>query len=50
MWTQYGSSGQDEEGIMQVIRRHIKEMADELGGEIARRLEEVFSNMPLEEA
>lgn len=45
-----GSSGQDEEGIMQVIRRHIKEMADELGGEIARRLEEVFSNMPLEEA
>lgn len=45
-----GSGVQDEEGIMQVIRRHIKEMADELGGEIAGRLEEVFSNMPLKEA
>lgn len=45
-----GSGGQDEEGIMQVIRRHMKEMADELGGEIAGRLEEVFSNMPLKEA
>ena len=39
--------GQSEENIMQVIRRHMKEMADELGGEIAANLEEVFSNMPL---
>lgn len=45
-----GSNGQNEEGIMQVIRRHMKEMADELGGEIAGKLEEVFSNMPLKEA
>lgn len=46
------SSGenQSEEDIMQVIRRHMKEMADELGGEIAGKLEEVFSNMPLKEA
>ena len=41
---------QTEEDIMQVIRRHMKEMADELGGEIAAKLEEVFSNMPLKEA
>lgn len=41
---------QSEEDIMQVIRRHMKEMADELGGEIAGKLEEVFSNMPLKEA
>lgn len=44
------SDGKDEETIMQVIRRHMKEMADELGGEIAGKLDEVFSNMPLKEA
>lgn len=42
--------GQSEDDIMQVIRRHLKEMADELGGEIAANLSEVFSNMPLKEA
>lgn len=46
----HGGDGQSEEDIMQVIRKHLKEMADELGGEIARKLEEVFSNMPLKEA
>lgn len=45
-----GSNGQSEEDIVKVIRRHMKEMADELGGEIAEKLEEVFSNMPLKEA
>lgn len=45
-----GTSGQSEEDIMKVIRQHMKEMADELGGEIAEKLEEVFSNMPLKEA
>ena len=45
-----GDNGQSEESIMKVIRRHMKEMADELGGEIAERLSEVFSNMPLKEA
>lgn len=44
------SDGQDEETIVKVIRKHMKEMADELGGEIAGKLEEVFSNMPLKEA
>lgn len=46
----HGGDGQSEEDIMQVIRRHMKEMADELGGEIAANLKEVFSNMPLKEA
>lgn len=41
---------QDEESIMQIIRQHLNEMADELGGEIAQNLSEVFSNMPLKEA
>jgi len=45
-----GGDGQSEEEIMQVIRRHLKEMVDELGGEIAANLSEVFSNMPLKEA
>lgn len=45
-----GAGIQSEEDIIQVIRRHMKEMADELGGEIAGKLEEVFSNMPLKEA
>lgn len=42
-----GGDGQSEKDIMQVIRRHLKEMADELGGEIAANLSQVFSNMPL---
>lgn len=46
----HGGDGQSEEDVMQVIRRHMKEMSDELGGEIAVKLEEVFSNMPLKEA
>lgn len=45
-----GSEEQSEEDIVQVVKRHIKEMADELGGEIASRLDQVFSNMPLKEA
>ncbi|MCM1233690.1 MAG: phage tail tape measure protein, partial [Ruminococcus flavefaciens] len=42
----HGNEGQSEEDIVRIIRRHINEMADELGGEIADRLKEVFSNMP----
>lgn len=45
-----GGDGQNEEDVMQVIIRHMGEIADELGGEIAGKLEEVFSNMPLKEA
>jgi len=49
-FTIQSGNGQSEESIMQVIRRHMQEMADEIGGEIASKLEEVFSNMPLKEA
>lgn len=41
-----GSGEKSEDEIIRVIRRHLGELADELGGEIASRLEEVFSNMP----
>lgn len=40
------SGGQSDDEIIQLIRKHMGELADELGGEIATRLEEVFSNMP----
>ncbi|MGN0404470.1 MAG: phage tail tape measure protein [Bariatricus sp.] len=39
--------GEDEESIISVISSHLREMADELGGEIADKLGEVFSNMPV---
>lgn len=39
-------NAQREEDILQIIRSHMKELADELGGELAERLGEVFSNMP----
>lgn len=45
-----GTEGQDSDGIMQVIRKHMAELADELGGEIAENLIEIFSNLPLKEA
>lgn len=35
-----------ETDIMAIIKKNMKSMADELGGEIAERLEAVFSNMP----
>ena len=40
------SGGKSEDDIMTIIRKNMKAMADELGGEIADRLEKVFSNMP----
>lgn len=44
------SDGQGEDGIMQVLRKHMKEMADELGGEIAVKLVDVYKNMPVKGA
>ena len=32
---------------MRIIKSHFKELADDLGGELADRLGEVFSNMPV---
>ena len=46
----HGGNGQDSGDIAQAISKHMKEMADALGGEIADRLQPVFSNMPLKEA
>lgn len=43
------SENQGGEDVMQIIRRHMREIADEIGGEIADKLEGVFSNMPLAE-
>lgn len=41
------SSSQREDDILQIIKMHMKELADDLGGELADRLGEVFSNMPV---
>jgi len=38
------------DNMIEIIKAHMKEMADDLGGEIAVSLEKVFSNMPLKEA
>lgn len=41
------STSQREDDILQIIKAHMKELADDLGGELADRLGEVFSNMPV---
>lgn len=41
------SDGQSEAGIVQAIRKHMRELADEVGGEIAGMLMEVFGNTPV---
>lgn len=43
-----GSEG-SEENMMEIIKTHMKEMADALGGTLAGKLEAVFSNMPVKE-
>lgn len=53
MSPEFNISGQETENqapedIMQAIRRHMSEIADEVGGEIADRLSEAFANMALE--
>lgn len=42
--------GKNDEDILRIIKTHLKELADDLGGELAERLGEVYSNMPLKEA
>ena len=44
---QINGDNSDEESIMRIVRSHLKEMTDEIGGELAERLEMVFSNMPV---
>lgn len=41
------SGSNNEEGIMEVIKKNLKELADDVSGEIAVKLEKVFSNMPV---
>lgn len=41
------SNAQSEDEMMVIIRKGMMTMADELGGEIAQRIEAVFSNMPI---
>ena len=41
------AAGADEESIMAIIRSHLRELADEMGGEIAEQIEEIFKNMPV---
>lgn len=44
---QVNGSGENEGDVIRIIRAHMKELADEIGGELADRLGEVFSNMPV---
>ncbi len=43
---QVNGRGDGEGDVIRIIRAHMKELADEIGGELAERLGEVFSNMP----
>lgn len=45
-----GAGEKSEDEIVGILRRHIKEMADEMGGEIAERLLRAYENMPLKGA
>lgn len=45
-----GTEGQNPDNVLEVIRQHISEIADEIGGEIAVQIEAAFSNRPLKEA
>ena len=42
-----GGGEKSEAEIVAILQRHVKDMADEVGGEIAERLDRVFDNMPL---
>lgn len=39
--------GMDDDRIMEVVQSRIREMADDLGDEIAERMSKIFANMPL---
>ena len=41
-----GTGDKSEDEIVAILRRHLVDMADEMGGEIAERLIESFENMP----
>ena len=37
----------DEEKVFEVMKNRIREMADDLGDEIAERMSKIFANMPI---
>lgn len=41
------SSGNNEDKILSTIRKHLGMLADELGGELANKIEGIFKNMPI---
>lgn len=41
-----GGGQRSEEDLVAIIKRHMREISDEMGGEIAIRLEKVYENMP----
>lgn len=45
-----GGGNKSEDEIVGILQRHIKDMADEIGGEVAERLVMAFQNMPLKGA
>ena len=42
----YINGGQNEGDVVNIIRSHIRELADDMCGEIAEKITKVFSNMP----
>lgn len=44
--TESGGNGTDDSSVVAMIQSHLREMADDLAGEIADKLEGVFGNMP----
>lgn len=44
---EFNIGGNDENTVVQTIRAHLKEIADELGAEIAIQLSQSFENMPV---
>ena len=42
-----GGKNQDDDAIVEIIRKHLAEMVDEIGDNFAELLEMVFGNMPL---
>lgn len=44
--TESGGNGTDDSSVVSMIQSHLREMADDLAGEIADKLEGVFGNMP----
>lgn len=49
-FTIQNGDGQSEESIIQAVMRHMEEISDQVSGQVARTLMEIFSNMPVKGA